>query len=327
MTKTAHYGLLLVLILILCVFLAGCTSQNTTTTTKTVTTTQAGPKYAAGDIVAMTASSQSGVWLIISYDSSTDQYERALLVKNSDGSWGRVTATTDKFPRAEMEKLYTVKLSHVSAASVTVVTPTIPTTVATTLSGSGPSITAISPTSGATGTSASVTITGSNFQTGATARLVQPGHLPVQATGVSVSSTQITGTFDLSSLNAGMANVVVKNPDSQSASMMNAFTIGAASPVISSFSPTSASLGATSVSFSITGQNLADTMAITLVSADGTQQVPCASLSTPTSTGVTCSFATIPGTLTTGAYTVKVMTSDGTSGTSTSTFAINNATS
>ncbi len=257
MTKTAHYGLLMVLILILCVFLAGCSSQNTATTTKTVTTTQAGPKYSAGDIVAMTASSQSGVWLIISYDSSTDQYERAAIVKNSDGSWGhRTTTSTTEFSRVEMEKVYPVKLSHVSVTSVPVMTATVPTTVATTLSGSGPSITAISPTSGATGTSASITITGSNFQTGATARLVQPGKQPVTATSISVSSTQITGNFDLSSLAAGMANVEVINPDSRSASIMNAFTIGAASPVISSFSPTSASLGATSVSFSITGQKL-----------------------------------------------------------------------
>jgi uncharacterized protein YceK len=325
MSRTSHYGLLLFLILILCVFLAGCSSQKTTTTTQTVSTTQAGPEYTAGDIVTNSAS--SAIWLIVSYDSSTDQYERALLVKNSDGSWGRVTTTTDEFPRAEMEKLYTVKLSHVSATSVTVVTPTIPTTVATTLSGSGPAITAISPTSGATGTSASITITGTNFQNGATASLVQPGHLPVQATSSSVSSTQITGTFDLSSLAAGPANIEVTNPDSQSTTLQNAFTIGAASPVISSFSPTSADLGATSVAFSITGQNLADTLAITLVSSDGSQQVPCASLSTPTSTGVTCTFAAIPDTLTTGAYTVKVMTSDDTSGTSTSTFAINNATS
>ena len=324
MSRTSHYGLLLFLILILCVFFAGCSSQNTTTTTKTVTTTQAGPEYTAGDIVTNTAS--SATWLIVSYDSSTDQYERALLVKNSDGSWGRVTTTTDEFPRAEMEKLYPVKLSHVSATSVTVATPTIPTTVVTTLSGSGPAITAISPTSGATGTSASITITGTNFQNGATASLVQPGHLPVQATSTSVSSTQITGTFDLSSLAAGMTNVEVTNPDSQSTTLQNAFTIGAASPVISSFSPTSADLGATSVAFSITGQNLADTWAITLVSSDGSQQVPCASLSTPTSTGVTCVLS-IPDSITTGAYTVKVMTSDDTSGTSTSTFAINNATS
>ena len=323
MSRTSHYGLLLILILILCVFFAGCSSQKTTTTTQTVATTQAAPEYTAGDIVTNTASSP--IWLIVSYDSSADQYERALLVKNSDGSWGRVTATTDQFPRADMEKLYTVKLSHVSAASVTVVTPTIPTTVATTLSGSGPIITAISPTSGATGTSASVTITGSNFQNGATASLVQPGHLPVQATGASVTSTQITGTFDLSSLVAGMANVEVTNPDSQSTTMQNAFTIGAASPVISSFSPTSAGLG-TSVTLSLTGQSLANAWSVILVSADGSMQVPCASLSTPTSTGFTCTLA-IPSSATPGAYTVKVVTSDGTSGTSTSTFAINNATS
>lgn len=211
MTGKSRYGLLLGLILILCVFFAGCSSQNTSTTTTPVTTTQAGPKYTAGDIVTNNAS--SAIWLIVSYDTSSDLYTRALVVKNSDGTWGQVTGTTDNFPRKDMETLYPVLLTQVSVSSVPINTPTVPTTVVTTLSGSGPLLTSISPTSGVTGTSATITITGSNFQTGATVRLIQPGLLPITATGVSVSSTQITGTFNLGSMNAGTANVQVINPD------------------------------------------------------------------------------------------------------------------
>ena len=72
MTRKSRYGLLLCLILILCVFFPGCSSQNTTIKTTPVPTTPAA-KYTAGDIVAMTASSQSEAQLIVSYDASKDQ--------------------------------------------------------------------------------------------------------------------------------------------------------------------------------------------------------------------------------------------------------------
>lgn len=327
MTKTNRYGLLLGLILIVCVFLAGCSSQSTTTTTTTVPTTQAGAKYTAGDIVAMTSSSQSGIWLIMSYDSKKDQYERAVIVKNSDGSWGhRTTDKTETFPRAELEKVYPAKLSHVSVTSVPVMTPTIATTATTAVSGSGPSMTAISPTSGATSTSVSLTITGNNFQSGATVRLIQPGHLPVLATGVSVSSTQITCTLALSSLDAGTANVQVTNPDGQSTSMMSAFTIGAASPTISSISPTSSDLGE-SVTLTVNGQNFNNIISANLIlSASGTQQIQCTGISTSgTTTKLTCNLA-ISSSATPGTYVVKILEDGGLTGTSTSTFTINNST-
>jgi len=322
MTAKSCYGLLLGLILILCVLFAGCSSQNTSTTTAPVPTTQAGPKYTAGDIVTNNAS--SAIWLIVSYDSSSDLYSRALVVKNSDGTWGKVTGTSDNFPRKDMENLYPVLLTQVSVSSVPVNTPTVPTTVVTTLSGSGPLLTSISPTSGVTGTSATVTITGSNFQTGATVRLIQPGVLPVTATGVSVSSTQITGTFNLGSTNAGTANIQVTNPDGQHASLTSAFTIGAAPPVITGISPTSSSLGQP-LTLTINGQNFNDIVSVTLVSAsaDGSQ-VSCTSPSTA-STTVTCIFASLS--VTPEVYNVQVMNSDGVSGWRNSSFTVNNATS
>lgn len=325
MTRITRYGLVLGLILIICVFFAGCSSQSTTKTTTTVPTTQVGAKYIAGDIVAMTSSSQSGVWLIISYDSTKDLYERAIIVKNSDGSWGhRTMDNTETFPRAELEKLYPVKLSHVSVTSVLVMTPTIATTATTAVSGSGPSITTISPTSGATGTSVTITITGNNFQSGATVRLIQPGKQPVLATSVAVSSNQISCAFDLSSLDAGTANIQITNPDTQSTSKMSAFTIGAASPTISSFSPVSSDLGE-SETLTISGQNFNNIISVNLLSSTS-EQIQCTGVSTSgTTTKITCNLA-IPSSATPGAYTVKVFADGGLTGTSSSTFTINNTT-
>ncbi|MFZ1896558.1 IPT/TIG domain-containing protein [Methanoregula sp.] len=324
MTRKSRYGLLLCLILILCVFLAGCSSQNTTIKTTPVPTTPAA-KYTAGDIVAMTASSQSEAQLIVSYDASKDQYERALVVKTSGGTWGYPKGTSPSpISRVDMEKVYPVLITHVSVASVAVVTPTVPTTVTTTPSGSGPIMTAISPTNGVSGTSVTITITGSNFQTGATVRMTQPGLQPVTATGVSVSSTQITCTFALGGLNAGTANIQVTNPDSRSSSMMSVFTIGAAPPVITSISPTKGTLGASAI-LTLKGQNLDNVVSVILVSADGLQPGSCTSVSSA-STAVTCTY-TIMDSATTEVYNLEAINSDGGVGWLNSSFTINNATS
>jgi uncharacterized protein YceK len=326
MTGKSRYGLLFCLILILCVFLAGCSSQNTAIKTTPVPTTPAA-KYTAGDIVAMTASSQSEAQLIVSYDASKDQYERALVVKTSGGTWGYPTGTSPSpISRVEMEKVYPVLITQVSVASVAVVTPTVPTTVTTTPSGSGPIMTAISPMNGVSGMSVTITITGSNFQTGATVSLIQPGLQPVMATDVSVSSTQITCTFNLNSLNTGTANVEVTNPDGRFASTtpLNAFTIGAAPPVITGISPTHSSLGQ-SLTLTVTGQNLNNIMSVMLVSAsaDGSQ-VQCSSPST-TSTTVTCTLSSLS--VTPEVYNVQVVNSAGVFGFLNSSFTVNNASS
>jgi len=318
------YGPLLGLLLVVCVLLAGCSSQSSTTITTTVPTTQATAKYTAGDVVAMTSSAQTGVWLIMSYDSSADQYERAIIVKNSDGSWGhRETSTTEKFPRAEMDKLYPIKLSHVSVASITVQTPTIATTATTASSGAAPSITSISPTSGATGTTVSLTINGDNFQSGATVRLIQPGKLPVAATGVSVSSSQITCNVALSSLDAGTANVQVTNPDSKSTSLPGAFTVGAATPTISSISPTSSDPDE-SFTLTVNGQNFDSIISVMLIYSD-TEQIQCTNPSTSSSSKLTCSVD-IPSSATPGSYSIKVLADGGLAGTKSSAFTVNNST-
>src|ERR1043165_3810344 len=81
-----------------------------------------------------------------------------------------------------------------------------------------PTVTAISPTSGSTSGGTSVTITGTNFVSGATVSLGGSA-----ATGVSVvSSTSITATIPAHA--AGAVNVVVTNPDTQSGTLNSGFT-------------------------------------------------------------------------------------------------------
>jgi hypothetical protein len=324
MQKTVKCGLILGLILLVGVFFAGCSDQSSGTYTPVTTTTTPTAHYSAGDIVAKTAS-QSPFWLILSYDSTTDQYSRALIYKNTDGSWGhRNDASNDTLVRASMEKLYPVKVSHVDLSSVPIVTPTVPTAVPTTLLGSGPRITAVSPASAAVNTPVSLTITGTNFLPGATVSLTQPGSPTIQATGVSVTTSQITCMANLNGLSAGILSIRVTNPDRQYDELDNGFTIGAAPPGITSVVPATGGLGLT-VSLTITGTNFENPATVTLSLAGATNIVCQNTVTTPPSQ-ITCSLP-IPSTATTGGYNLTVLNSgSGKSATWNGVFSVINAT-
>src|SRR5260370_526215 len=114
-------------------------------------------------------------------------------------------------------------------------------------SASAPTVTSVSPSSGAAAGGTAVTITGTNFVTGATATFGGTGATNV----VVVSATQITATTAAHA--AGAVNVVVTNPDTQSGSLTNGYTYVAA-PTVGSVSPSSgAAAGGTAVT--ITGTN------------------------------------------------------------------------
>ncbi|MCX6688704.1 MAG: IPT/TIG domain-containing protein, partial [Methanoregula sp.] len=306
--ERSRYVIILGVILVLAVFVAGCSSGPASDTTTTVPTTSAPViKYAAGDIIGKTSTSTDSVWLILAYDQTADQYERALIYKNTAGTWGyRTNTNTDKLTRETVEKLYPVKISHVTVSSVPIVTPTVPTTVPTTLSGSAPSVSNITPTSGAVGGTVSMTILGSNFQSGATAKLVQAGYPPVTATGVSVSSTSVTCTFSLGSLQKGLATVRVTNPDGQYGDIENVFSIGEAGPIIASVSPITGGLNQT-YALTLTGQNFKD--AVNVMLTNGGSLIPCNSPTVTGSATIKCNIATGSGPI--GDWTVTVKNLDG----------------
>ncbi|MFY9558131.1 MAG: IPT/TIG domain-containing protein, partial [Blastocatellia bacterium] len=116
--------------------------------------------------------------------------------------------------------------------------------------GSGPpTITSISPTSGSTAGGTSVTITGTNFVTGATVTL---GGSP--ATNVNVTnSTSMTAVAPAHA--AGTVSVTVTNPDAQSGTLTNGFTYSTPppppAPTVIGVSPNSGSTsGGTAVTIS-----------------------------------------------------------------------------
>ncbi|MGB9176371.1 MAG: hypothetical protein WCB46_06500 [Methanoregula sp.] len=235
----------LFVLLVVCVFITGCTTssdQVNQTSQPSVTTTPAAgsARYTAGDIVRNPASTATTALLIIRYDAASDTYERALIYPNADGSWGyRSDTRTEKTGRSVIDKVYTEILGNKNPSSVPIGTPTIITpeettrvtvsaTAVTLAAPKPPSITSIIPDTGYAGTSVSVkNLAGENFVAGATAALSRNGSSIIRATDVRfVSNKSIICTFVIpSDAVAGAWDVTVTNPDGQSDTVTNFFEV------------------------------------------------------------------------------------------------------
>lgn len=262
--------LALIIILVTCVTIMGCSGSSDSTaasnTSGTVTAdTTTGPLYTAGDIVRSASGGTSSGWLIVSYDSATDSYTRAFIYKNSDGTWGyRINSNTETSARSVMEKVYTVKITHVTVSSIPTAAPTPVVTTTVTTSGTTSATATITtvttgkpqfkdmiPDEGYAGSSVSITdLVGSNFQSGATIQLTHSGSTNITATDVAwVSSSHLTCTFTIPSDAAvGAWNVVITNPDGQSVTYANYFTVHTSSTTATTTTSTSTGdIGITSV--------------------------------------------------------------------------------
>ena len=329
----------LVLLLVSCVLITGCTNDsgttNTTTQTSAVTTASSGSaKYVSGDIVKIPRSISGTAMLIIGYDSATDMYERALIYPNADGSWGyRRNSNTEKAARTVMEKAYTEKITNKPPASIvirqpTVLTTTTPTktstTTTTTVSPTGkPAFKKIVPDEGTAGTQIPITaLTGTNFQSGATVTLMKLDNPNITATSVNVqSSTLITCTFSPpSNATAGAWDVVITNPDGQYVNNANRFSIHA--PVGTTATTSSTGEGISSISPTFTYGN---DVALTIIgtnfqqeftakmtkSTDTSKIITARSVGWDSATQVKCWF-TIPDPKLRGTYNVILTMPDGT---------------
>jgi hypothetical protein len=290
MTKKCSYGILISLILIFGVLIAGCSDQSPADTTTVPTTAVSNAKYVAGDIIGKTApATENMAYVITKYDSLTDQYTRQLLYKNANGSWGHfINNNTEKVERTLVEKVYPIKISHVNIASILIITPTVPPTVTTALSGNAPGISGISPTTGGSNATVSATITGDNFRSGATAKLMRAGYMSIYATGVSVSSsTTIDCAFSLSKAEKGSYNLIVTNPDGQSDTKVGAFTITDPIPVISGVSPREGAINDV-LSLTINGQNFKEGVKVSFIKSS--TEIVCTSPISTDSTQILCNL-------------------------------------
>jgi hypothetical protein len=287
MTGFSLFGLLLSLLLVFNVLFAGCSDESLSEETLTPSSQYPDPKYREGDIIATAATtSASTLYLNLAYHAAADEYTRAFIEKDADGTWGhRSSNRTERSPRTVVEKVYTVRVGRIAVSSVPVITPTFLPEPTQTRSGNAPSLSKISPGVAARDTTVSVTITGTDFQDGATVKLIKAGSSPITAYGVSATAREISCFFNLDGKSDGSYNLIVMNPDGQSDSLAGVFTIGAASPVIAGMYPVTAALNDT-VSVSISGQNFRNEVKVSLFR--GSAELVCDKPLAMDSTRISC---------------------------------------
>ncbi len=269
---------------------AGCSDEMLPAETPVPSPSATGPRYNPGDIIATPASAaSSSLYVILGYDAGTDQYTRALVEKNADGSWGhRPSGRTETVNRSVIDRVYTVKISHVSVSSIPVITPAAAgTPPATAGSGEPPEITKITPSYASRGSAVSFFVTGRNFEQGATVKLLSGGSMPLAAGGLTVTFTGITGVFDLTGKPDGSYDVIVTNPGGQSDDLRAGFTVGEPLPVITSLNPVTAEMGR-NVPISVYGQNFRNNIRVTF--ANNTTELTCTNPITTESEKISCNL-------------------------------------
>jgi len=154
-----------------------------------------------------------------------------------------------------------------------------------------PSIASIIPAGGVRGTIVNISdLAGTAFQIGATVKLRRSGEADIGGQSVNVASpNQITCTFDLTGAAVGLWDVVVTNPDAQSATLTNGFTIVAPAPSLNSITPSTGVRG-TLVSVSdLAGSNFEPGATATL-RRTGHGDIHGAEVNVVSPTQITCEF-------------------------------------
>jgi len=160
-----------------------------------------------------------------------------------------------------------------------------------------PTLTSVSPASGVQGGSVPVTLTGTNFVSGATVSTTNGG-ITVGSVTV-VSATQITATFTIGGSAAlGTTNVTVTT--SGGASGAQTFTVNPPAPTLTSVSPSSGAQGA-SIPVTLTGANFASGATVSTTNGG----ITVSNVTVGSSSQITALFA-IGGNATLGAGNVVV---------------------
>jgi hypothetical protein len=229
----------------------------------------------AGNYTATATLSSAGPWVMqmVGFKGQTNNLTVAS-VSPSIGSINggtSVTITGTNFTTGATVSFGGVPATNVTVNSPTSITATTPThaagavdvTVANSVSQSAtlsggftytssslpaPTLSAVTPTQGSMSGGTTVTISGSNFVSGAT---VSFGGTAASNVAFN-SSTSLTATTPAHA--AGLVNITITNPDGQNGTLTNAFTYTALAPTLTSVSPNSGSKNGGTV-VTLTGTN------------------------------------------------------------------------
>jgi hypothetical protein len=179
-----------------------------------------------------------------------------------------------------------------------------------TVTSTTPTITARAPTNGNRGWPVSMTITGTNFVSGATVKLNRTGYADIPGTSVIVvSPTQITCIFNLLNAQAGSWNLAVTIPDGRGAVQAAYFTVNSPTPTITTSTPNSGARGTTVTITNLGGTGFQPGATVTYTRSPTTIPLTGVNVISPTQIAGTL---VIPAGATTGSYSVTVTNTDGT---------------
>jgi hypothetical protein len=157
---------------------------------------------------------------------------------------------------------------------------------------SSPAITSITPGSGRPDQVVPITnLAGSDFQDGATVKLIMAGASDIDATDVVVvSSSKITCQFDLAGATTGLWTVVVTNPDAQQAELLDGFNvIDTIQSTISSITPNEGTNDGAVTITNLAGGDFAGGATVKLTKA-GEDDIDATHINVVSSTKITCRF-------------------------------------
>jgi hypothetical protein len=174
--------------------------------------------------------------------------------------------------------------------------------------GPAPVVTGIVPGEGITGTTVTITdLSGSNFLPHSTAILNRTGSSNINLSVTSVTSTRMTGTFNLAGAGVGLWDVTVTNPDGRVGTKSQIFWVKYPSaPMIGSWGPKTAARGTTK-SIGISGSGFQNGLTVNLTRGGS---VITATVSAVTLTNINAAV-TIPSDAPTGLWDLTVKNNDG----------------
>lgn len=173
-------------------------------------------------------------------------------------------------------------------------------------------VTGITPASGLNNGSVAITnLSGSCFDTGPApaVNLTRSGYANITATGVAVVNRSVmTCTFDLTGRRGGAWNVTVTNPDGQSATLVNGFTITLNAPNVTAITPKAGKRGTTVKITNLSGAAFEPGATVRLKKGAKTIAMKPATVASPVK--ITGKIK-IPATAKTGKWNVTVTNYDG----------------
>lgn len=147
-----------------------------------------------------------------------------------------------------------------------------------------PKIYSISPDAAENNQLVYVTINGSNFQDGATVELVSPGKADIVVVFATLTGYSLYCQLDLTDTEPGVRDLIVTNPDGESAVLNNAFTVINAPPSVYGCYPTSC-YNYEIADVEISGSNFQDDLTAKLVDINGTE-ITATNMVTSSSAGI-----------------------------------------